>query len=89
MVKAKDIIEVYDKREQTDSRIISENIEKILVEHGYTTRDEQIKWLAKTTESSIHACHSWLNASRGIKIPFIKMCIVANVLDVDLEELLE
>lgn len=90
MVKASEILYLSDKRDRTDSKVIAANLEIILSDNGYKRRDEQIEILAEITESSSHTCHAWLNAGRrDVKIPFIKLCKIADRFNIDIEKIME
>ena len=68
------------------------NVMKYLVDKfpECDTSIAQQKKIAEITDSKIHTVYAWINLSREqIKIPLLKLCIIADALDVDIIKLLE
>ena len=54
------------------------------------TSTAQQKRIAEITDSKIHTVYAWINLSREqVKIPLLKLCVIADTLNVDIMKLLE
>lgn len=52
--------------------------------------NERHRKLAELTQSNKHTAYAWLNLSRdNVKIPLLKLCMIAEALDVDVMEFLK
>jgi len=86
---ARKILELERLWQETDSNIIGETVELELFEKGYTTPNAQINKLMEITNSTKHAVYAWRNNSRGnVKIPFLKLCMIADKLNIDIEKII-
>ena len=80
MSLARDYIELTELWENTDKDFMIDNIERII---GHPT-SKDIDYLAKITNVSNHTVLAWFNRSRSnVKIPLIKLCILADYFNVD------
>lgn len=90
---AKQILQYHKKYEELDKTILVENIEKYLsVKYPECSEsfEHKMKKLEEITGAKRQAAYAWVNRGRkNIKIPFVKMCIIADALDIDIDKLLE
>lgn len=98
---AKEILTYYERWERIDKNDlvsrIKENVSAVYPEcknwldHG-TTRGSSAALMARLmrmTDSKKEAVYSWINLSRGsTKIPFVKLCKLADALNVELSKFL-
>lgn len=81
--------ELWDK---TDKSVIADNVEKFLyAKHPecQTSFKAKMERLMEYSGSQKQTVYAWVNRSRGnVKVPFLKLCMIANALDVDIKELL-
>lgn len=89
---ATEILMLNKKRDELDKNDIVENVEYYL---GVTypeckkSAGLRLEKIIEITGSNKQTVYSWFNKSRGnVKIPFFKLCMIAEKLDVDIEELL-
>lgn len=86
---AKEIIKAADYWQQADKETLTNNILKLLHNNGYDTFTKKWKRLCEITDSGKQTVYAWLNGSRqNVKIPFLKLCMVASEYKVDLYDLL-
>ncbi len=86
---AKNILELNKLWNETDSNTIADNVEDILISCGYDTFAGRMEKLVTITNSSKHAVYAWLNHGRtNVKIPFLKLCMIADALNTDIIKLL-
>jgi len=87
----KKIIQLHQKWDDTPSFVIANNIDRILIEDRKIARwKDRMEYLAYLTSSTKHAAYSWMNNGRAkIKIPFIKLCVLADKLNMSVEKLME
>lgn len=73
----------------TNSNVIINNVEDLLSTDGYTTPSKRINRLIEITGATKDAVYAWLNRSRNnIKIPFIKLCMIAGEYNIKVSKLL-
>ena len=86
----KEILELYALWDATQSHVIAENVEKKIFEvHNIKNWEEKLKTLANLTGSSNHAVYAWMNRGRErVKIPFIKLCMIAQEYGLSMRDLL-
>lgn len=90
MISAKEILDLNDLWINANGNAIADNVEEILIKKGMTISYKRLEELAKITNSSKHATYAWFNRGReNVKIPFLKLCMIANTLNVDINELLK
>lgn len=90
MNKAKMILDLNHRWNETDSNSISDNVEQLLEEKSCDTFASKLEKLVEITGSSEHAVYAWLNHGRkNVKIPFLKVCKIAMEYNVDVERFLE
>lgn len=83
------VLELNELWDKADSNTIADNVEDILVECGYDTFNSRMGKLIEITNSSKHAVYAWLNHGRtNVKIPFLKLCMIADALNTDMNKLL-
>lgn len=90
---ASEILKYNSIWENTGKETIIANIEKYLYEkypqcsETYNSKMEKMVEISGSKKDSVY---SWINKSRTkIKVPFLKLCRIANALDVDIGEMLE
>lgn len=87
---ANDILMAEKMWNEIDSSALKENVKTLLGSKGYETYKSRLYILSEITGSSAYATEAWLNNSRkNVKIPFIKVCQIADYFQVDLYTLLE
>ena len=86
---AKNILKLNKLWDEADSNTIADNVEQALTACGYDNYTDRMDKLVSITNSSNHAVYAWLNHGRkNIKIPFIKLCMIADALNTDINTLL-
>ena len=87
----KKIIKLHTMWENTSSETISQNINRILTEDRKMARwADRMDYLAYITQVTKHAAYSWMNKGRkNVKVPFIKLCMIADKLNISIEELMK
>lgn len=89
-MEARYILELNAKWKNTDKNIIADNVEEILTKNGFNSFSSKLDKLTEVTESSKHAVYAWLNHGRSnVKIPFLKLCMIADVFNVSMKDLLK
>lgn len=89
MDKGKDILILNALWVRTDSNTITDNVENLLISNGCKTFSERWNKLTEITSSTKHAVYAWLNRGRtNVKIPFLKLCKIAEKYDVEINTLL-
>lgn len=89
---AREYLELTDMWDKTDKKIIIDNLTKLLCEKYPKCQKINYKKdiLARVTNSNIHTVYAWLNSSRAnVKIPLLKLCMVATHLDVGIYKFFE
>lgn len=90
MKSAKIVLELYERWSEIDSDQIADNLRKALNDLGYSTHTGRMDALISVTKSSKHAVYAWINRGRGnVKVPFIKLCMISDGLDIDINRLLK
>lgn len=86
---AKEILELESTWNQMDSGELIENVRNALQDKGLTTYTDTIKELSVVTQSTKHTVEAWINSGRkNVKIPFLKLCMIAVNYDIDIYQLL-
>lgn len=88
---ATEILEINELWESTDKITIADNVEEFL----FMKYPECVgKWNAKIyvlseiTGAKTDTVYAWLNRGRErVKVPFLKLCQIASVLDVDIKQM--
>ena len=78
--------------EDTDKITIAENVEKYINEkiEDCTTWNIRVQKIAEITDSKTDTVYAWLNRGRTrVKVPFLKLCKIADYLKVDVSEFLK
>ena len=89
MNDAKNILELNKLWDEADSNTIADNVEDLLISYGYNTFSDRMEKLVTITNSSKHAVYAWLNHGRtNVKIPFLKLCMIADALNTNIIKLL-
>lgn len=89
MNNAKDILMLNEMWKKAGSNTITDNIIRLLEENGLKTFSEKLEKLIEITGSSKHAVYAWLNHGRtDVKIPFLKLCTIAEFYGIDILRLL-
>ena len=90
---ASEILKYYALWKQTSKEVIADNVELYLgtkypqCNHSYKTK---IEFLMEISGSKKDAVYSWLNRGRtNVKVPFIKLCMIAQDLGVGIQDLLD
>lgn len=90
---ASEFLKYHALWEQTSKGTIADNIEKYLGEkypqcnNSYKTTMEVLVEISGSKKDSVY---SWLNRSReNVKVPFLKLCNIAQGLGVDIQDLLD
>ena len=90
MGSGKKVLELNEMWENADSNTIAENVKEFLAESGHDSFSARMKKLIEITGSSSHTVYAWMNRSRtNVKIPFLKLCMIAEALEKDVEEMLQ
>lgn len=86
---AKNVLELNELWNKLDSNTIADNVEAALEQDGWTSFGSKMEKLSEITNSSRHAVYAWLNHGRtNVKIPFLKLCMIADALNTDITKLL-
>ena len=90
---ASEYLKLTEFWDAANQETISENVRKVLEEKIPECRDSfNAVWnkLMEITGSNKHTVYAWMNKSRNnVKVPLIKLCMIANELNVDVLELLK
>ncbi len=87
---AKEIISAENCWRNTSKETLINNILNLLHNAGYDTFTKQWNRLSEITNSGKQTSYAWLNSSRqNVKIPFLKLCMVAAAYESDLVELMK
>lgn len=87
------ILRLNTQWENTDKGVIATNLERY-IEEKYPDEcqscDDRMRKLMFITNSKKQTVYSWLNRSRtNVKIPFLKLCVIADYLKMDIESFLQ
>lgn len=84
-------MELNKKWRETRGNVIADNVDTVLLAcTSAETFDDKMKWLVNTTNSSKHAVYAWFNRGReDVKIPFLKLCMIADALNISIGILLK
>lgn len=89
---ASEVLKYHALWEQISKATIADNIEKYLcVKYPQCNKSYKAKMevLVEISGSKKDSVYSWLNRSReNVKVPFLKLCNIAQALDVDIQDLL-
>lgn len=91
---AKEFLMLTKQWENSKPETIADNVEKRLIElieiyPECTVRSVMYDILSEMTGSSKHTVYAWFNKSRNrIKIPLIKLCLIAEELNTDIKSFL-
>lgn len=86
----KQVVETYRRWENADQAVIATNIVSKLNDMGENTYELRVDALMKCTNTNRDAVCAWLNTSReNVKVPFIKLCMIADYMKVDIIKLME
>lgn len=89
MNESKDILMLNELWNNTDSNTITNNVIQLLENNGCQSFSERWQKLSEITGSTKHAVYAWLNHGRSnVKIPFLKLCIIAEVYGIEISKLL-
>ena len=90
---AAQVLQFNSQWESTNKSIIADNVEKYLYvkypecRASYSAKMEKLIEITKCKKDAIY---SWLNRSReNVKVPLLKLCILAVALDVNVGDLLK
>ena len=90
---AAQILIYNDLWDKTDKSVIADNVEKYLFlkyPECSGVFDTKMNKLEEITGSKRQTIYAWLNRSRDrVKVPLMKLCTIANSLDVDIADLLK
>ena len=87
---AENILDLNELWECTDKKTITNNIRQLLKNQGCQTFNEEWETLMEITGSSKYAVYAWLNCGRAdVKIPFLKLCKIADEYNINVENLLK
>lgn len=88
---ATEILEINELWEKTDKITIADNVEEFLfMKHPECAEkwNTKIYVLSEITGAKTDTVYAWLNHSRErVKVPFLKLCQIASVLDVDIKQM--
>lgn len=89
MTITEEIIRLEKQWNEMSSKALTENVKAILISRGYTAYKERLNILMEITGSSKFAVGAWFNTSRNnVKIPFLKVCQIADFFNIDLYRVL-
>jgi hypothetical protein len=89
MMIAEEILRLEKQWNEMDSTALTENIKAILISRDYAAYKDRINILMEITGSSKFAVGAWFNTSRNnVKIPFLKVCQIADFFNIDLYRVL-
>lgn len=87
---ARECLQLNELWSKTDKNIISNNIRKYIKDNIPECKDSfNALWnsLVEITGSTRYTAYAWLNRSRNnVKIPLLKLCMIADKFDVDIIE---
>jgi hypothetical protein len=84
------ILELHNKWDSADSSVIAGNVENLLIANGLSKQNQRIAELQQVTNSTKHTVYAWFNQSRkDVKIPFLKLCMIAEKYNTNIETLLK
>lgn len=90
---AAQVLQFNSQWENTNQSVIADNVEKYLYakypecKESYNAKMDKLIDITKSKKDSIY---SWLNRSReNVKVPLLKLCILAVALDVNVGDFLE
>lgn len=87
---AKEYLELTKIWSDTDKETILNNVKKyICIKNPEMYIDFKTYWnsLTQITGAKKHTVYAWLNKSRSnVKIPLIKLCMIADAIDIDVVE---
>lgn len=90
---ANEYLKLTEVWEKASKEAIAENVRKFLEEKNPECQNSfNAIWqkLMDITGSKKHTVYAWLNKSRNdVKIPLLKLCMIADELDVDIFEFLK
>lgn len=87
---ATEILNINELWDNTDKITIAENVEYFLCMKFPECKSYKVKMekLEEITGSQKNAIYAWINRSRErVKVPFLKLCKIASVLNVDIKEM--
>lgn len=90
---ATEVLQFNNQWENTSKSVIADNVEKYLYikypkcQTSFNIKMEKLKEITKSKQQTVYA---WLNRSReNVKVPLLKLCMLAVALDVNVENFLE
>lgn len=90
---ATEVLQFNNQWENTSKSVIADNVEKYLYikypecQTSFNAKMEKLKEITKSKQQTVYA---WLNRSReNVKVPLLKLCMLAVALDVDVGNFLE
>lgn len=90
---AAQVLQFNSQWENTNQSVIADNVEKYLYakypecKESYNAKMDKLIDITKSKKDSIY---SWLNRSReNVKVPLLKLCMLAVALDVNVSDFLE
>lgn len=87
---AENILDLNELWECADKKVITQNVRQLLKDRGCQTFKEEWETLMQITGSAKYAVYAWLNYGReDVKIPFLKLCRIAEYYNVETENLLK
>lgn len=89
---AEEILNLNELWSNTSKDIIIENIEQALSLRfpECVNFNDKIAKIMMCTDASLHTVYAWMNRSReNVKIPFLKLCALADELKIDVTEFLK
>lgn len=88
---AEEILDLNELWNKTDKETIANNVDRVVtMRFPRYDNTERIAWLMRMTNSGKHTIHAWFNRSReNVKIPLLKLCIIADELNIDVTEFLK
>lgn len=89
---AREYLQLNELWSKTDKNIISDNVRKYIGDNIPECQNSfNVLWdnLVEITGSTRYTVYAWLNRSRSnVKIPLLKLCMIADKLNVDIIEFL-
>lgn len=92
MTYGKDILDMYERCEQTKKEVVTRNLDLLFSVCGetkhskYYNRSIILSEVTKTKQSTVYA---WTCGGRlDIKIPFLKLCMISQAFDIPVEYLI-
>lgn len=87
-MSAREFIRLVNLYDETPKAVITDNINRAFGYFGersaYRPYNRRTKLLCTLTDSQPYTVLGWMNKSRDVKIPLLKLCYVADVLGVDI-----